>query len=303
MMLRRSLLAAAPLLILPCVARGLGSRTLKSRGIPCTPITTATTISTAGCYVLGANVTGGILILANDVTLIGGGYTLDSLIVGQFSTRVSGVLIQDLTVSQNSGTTIVTVWGNDTVTQTAPAVHFNRVTISNLASAGGVGNPMQTSANNILIEHCVFTTYASPSNPPPVGTDDPLAISGVHLGAGNNTVARWVVVDSCTFGPSFDLGIEGIDGGWDHCTISNCVATGGAFGGFGGFFLEVGDPTCGFVITNNTFMGNTLHNGWRFCTPQGGGGGVGTASSDAAANAAWGTGTAFGNVFSGNTYV
>jgi hypothetical protein len=80
----------------------------------------------------------------------------------------------------------------------------------------------------------------------------------------------------------------------------------------GAWYRYVSDPNCGFTITNCTFTGNTLTS-WRFCTPQNPsdaaiGGFVDTATSDAAANSKWGTGTAFGNVFGGsgplaNTYV
>jgi hypothetical protein len=271
-------------------------------------------ISSPGCYQLTSdNQTGlnGLTVQVSNVTVLGNGHTITGTnVFGLAGGGVTGILIQDLTTDSK-----ITIFGNSSTTQTSPAVHLNRVNYTNVVS--NPPNPIATLGNNIFLEHGAVTTYPNPSASPVTGADDPLLVEGVHIGPGSNdnVPARWVVVDSFTFGPNFDLGLEGITAGWDHCTISNCVSTQGAFGGFGGWYEHFNAPVdgnCGFIITNCTFVGNTLTS-WRFCTPQNPsdaaiGSFVDSATSDADANAKWGTGTAFGNVFGGagplaNTYV
>jgi hypothetical protein len=303
MLSRRSLLVAAPLLVLPKVS--VKASLLMAPTGPCgSPIpvftTNASEITGPGCYALQNDITDiPALSTMGGLTILGNGHAVTRP-TGQFLQIGFGlhgyvITIRDLIVNADG----IEISGNVSTTQTSPCVYLYNCTM-NATGTGSVGSLVHMGGSNIVLERCTVNTYASG---PTTGYDDG-GILSPFSGVGN-VPASYVTFDTCTFGPNWDVAIEGYSTlgaatspHWNHVTIKNCQTTAGAFAiaDFGGYYGDGVHNT--FTFGNCTFTGNTLSNassgrgGWFFAD---GGGGLSRQITDAGANAQWGGGS--GNVF------
>jgi hypothetical protein len=312
---RRSLLrvgALSPLIIPGRSLARVGGAPAVVTG-PCgspTPVFTsnATEIIGPGCYALQNDITDiPALSTMGGLTILGNGHSVTPP-PGNFFKIGFGLnafvhTIRDLTVTADG----IEINGNVSTTQTSPCVYLYNVTM-NATGAGGtgsVGSLVHMSGSNIVLEKCAINTWASGGT---TGYDDGVILSPFS-GVGN-VPASYVTFDTVTFGPNWDVAIEGfstqgtaVSPHWNHVTIKNCVTTFSPFSvagaDFGGYY---GGPNSGdltFTFQNGVFTGNTLKTGgWFFANAAHTN--YDRADSDAAANGLW---AATGNAFGANTYL